>query len=142
MIVVIDNYDSFTYNLVQALGVLGCEVRVFRNDRATVEDVAAQLPDRILISPGPCTPLEAGISCDVITRFAGEVPILGVCLGHQCIAHAFGGKVVRAGRLMHGKTSEISHDGGGSSRGSAIPSWRRDTTRSSCPPKACPTGSR
>ncbi|MHC4250077.1 MAG: anthranilate synthase component II [Planctomycetota bacterium] len=121
MIVVIDNYDSFTYNLVQALGVLGCDVRVFRNDRTSLEEIGALSPDRILISPGPCTPLEAGISCDVVSRFAGKVPILGVCLGHQCIAHAFGGKVVRAGRLMHGKTSEITHDGRGVYSGLANP---------------------
>ena len=121
MVVVIDNYDSFTYNLVQALGVLGCEVRVFRNDRVSLEEIGALSPDRILISPGPCTPLEAGISCDVVARFAGTVPILGVCLGHQCIAHAFGGKVVRADRLMHGKTSEISHDGRGIYSGLANP---------------------
>jgi anthranilate synthase/aminodeoxychorismate synthase-like glutamine amidotransferase len=113
MVVVIDNYDSFTYNLVQALGVLGCDVRVFRNDRVTVEEIRGLHPERIVISPGPCTPREAGVSNDVIRAFAGEVPILGVCLGHQCIAHAFGGKVVRAGRLMHGKTSEIVHDGRG-----------------------------
>ena len=113
MVVVVDNYDSFTYNLVQALGVLGCEVRVFRNDRVTVEEIRKLHPGRIVISPGPCTPREAGISCEVIRAFAGEVPVLGVCLGHQCIAHAFGGKVVRAGRLMHGKTSRITHDGKG-----------------------------
>ncbi len=113
MVIVIDNYDSFTYNLVQALGVLGCDVRVFRNDRVTVEDLRAMAPDRVVVSPGPCTPREAGISNDVIREFAGRVPVLGVCLGHQCIAHAFGGKVVRASRLMHGKTSEISHDGKG-----------------------------
>ncbi len=113
MVVVIDNYDSFTYNLVQALGVLGCDVRVFRNDRVGLDEIRGLRPRRIVISPGPCTPREAGISCDVIRAFAGEVPILGVCLGHQCIAHAFGGKVVRAERLMHGKTSEITHDGRG-----------------------------
>ncbi len=117
MVVVIDNYDSFTYNLVQALGALGCEVRVFRNDRVTVEEIRALSPERILISPGPCTPSEAGISNDVILEFAGSVPILGVCLGHQCIAHAFGGEVVRAERLMHGKTSEITHDGRGVYKG-------------------------
>ena len=117
MIVVIDNYDSFTYNLVQALGVLGCDIRVFRNDKITVDEVRDLSPTRILVSPGPCTPLEAGISNDIITAFAGEVPILGVCLGHQCIAHSFGGTVVRAERLMHGKTSEISHDGKGSFAG-------------------------
>ncbi|MHC4201887.1 MAG: anthranilate synthase component II [Planctomycetota bacterium] len=113
MVVVVDNYDSFTYNLVQALGVLGCEVRVFRNDRVTIEELRKLRPGRIVISPGPCTPREAGISCEVIRAFAGEVPVFGVCLGHQCIAHAFGGKVVRAKRLMHGKTSRIAHDGKG-----------------------------
>jgi len=109
----IDNYDSFTYNLVQAFGVLGATVRVERNDAITVDEVERLKPDRIVISPGPCTPLEAGISVEVIRRFAGRVPILGVCLGHQSIGHAFGGEVVRADRLMHGKTSEIRHDGRG-----------------------------
>lgn len=113
MVVVIDNYDSFTYNLVQAIGVLGCRVQVFRNDRVTIDELKRLSPARIVISPGPCTPREAGISNDVIRAFAGQVPILGVCLGHQCIAHVFGGKVVRASRLMHGKTSEITHDGRG-----------------------------
>jgi len=113
MIVVIDNYDSFTYNLVQYLGELGQEVRVFRNDRVTPDEIAALGPERIVISPGPCTPAEAGISKAVIARFAGEVPLLGVCLGHQAIAEVFGGRVVRAGRLMHGKTSPIHHDGRG-----------------------------
>jgi len=106
----IDNYDSFTYNLVQYLGELGQDVRVFRNDRVTLDEIAALGPERIVISPGPCTPAEAGISKEVIARFAGEVPLLGVCLGHQAIAEVFGGKVVRAGRLMHGKTSPIHHD--------------------------------
>ena len=113
MVIVIDNYDSFTYNLVQALGVLGADIRVFRNDKVTLDELRSLEPERVLISPGPCTPKEAGISNDVIREFAGRVPVLGVCLGHQCIAHAFGGKVVRAGRLMHGKTSEIEHDGKG-----------------------------
>jgi anthranilate synthase/aminodeoxychorismate synthase-like glutamine amidotransferase len=113
MLVMIDNYDSFTYNLVQYLGELGQEVRVFRNDRVTVDEIAALEPERIVISPGPCTPAEAGISKDVIAHFAGRVPLLGVCLGHQAIGEVFGGKVVRAGRLMHGKTSPIHHDGRG-----------------------------
>jgi len=113
MIVMIDNYDSFTYNLVQYLGELGQEVRVFRNDRVTLDQIAALSPERIVISPGPCTPAEAGISKEVIARFAGEVPLLGVCLGHQAIGEVFGGRVVRAGRLMHGKTSPIHHDGRG-----------------------------
>ncbi len=111
MLVVIDNYDSFTYNLVQYLGELGERPRVFRNDQITVEEIAALHPDRIVISPGPKTPKEAGISCDLILQFAGRIPILGVCLGHQCIGAAFGGRIVRAARLMHGKTSPIHHDG-------------------------------
>jgi anthranilate synthase/aminodeoxychorismate synthase-like glutamine amidotransferase len=113
MVVVIDNYDSFTYNLVQALGALGADIRVFRNDKVTLRELRDLAPDRVVISPGPCTPNEAGISNDVAREFAGAAPILGVCLGHQCIAHAFGGKVVRADRLMHGKTSEIEHDSKG-----------------------------
>ena len=111
MVLVIDNYDSFTYNLVQYLGELGQEVRVVRNDAITVDDIAALRPDRIVIPPGPCTPKEAGVSVATITRMAGIVPILGVCLGHQSIGEAFGGEVVRAERLMHGKTSMIRHDG-------------------------------
>jgi len=111
MLLVIDNYDSFTYNLVQYLGELGQEVRVVRNDVITVDEIEALKPDRIVISPGPCTPKEAGVSVATITRMAGIVPILGVCLGHQSIGEAFGGDVVRAERLMHGKTSMISHDG-------------------------------
>ena len=113
MIVVIDNYDSFTYNLVQRLGELdlGLEMRVFRNDKVTPAEVEALGPSHILISPGPCTPKEGGVSNDVIRHFAGKVPLLGVCLGHQCIGYAFGAEVVRADRLMHGKTSMIFHDG-------------------------------
>ena len=111
MLVVIDNYDSFTYNLVQYLGELGERPRVFRNDQITLEEIGALHPDRIVISPGPKTPKEAGISCDLILQFAGQIPILGVCLGHQCIGAAFGGQIVRAARLMHGKTSPIHHDG-------------------------------
>ena len=110
MLLMIDNYDSFTYNLVQYLGELGEEVRVYRNDALTVEQVAALAPDRIVISPGPCSPTEAGISVDVIRQLTGRIPILGVCLGHQCIAAALGGRVVRAERIMHGKTSPIRHD--------------------------------
>ncbi|MBP7829823.1 MAG: aminodeoxychorismate/anthranilate synthase component II [Kiritimatiellae bacterium] len=113
MILVIDNYDSFTYNLVQYLGELGADVRVVRNDAMTVDEVAALGAERIVISPGPCTPKEAGISCAVIERMGGRVPLLGVCLGHQCIGHVYGGRVVRAGRLMHGKTSLIRHRGQG-----------------------------
>jgi anthranilate synthase/aminodeoxychorismate synthase-like glutamine amidotransferase len=113
MILVIDNYDSFTFNLVQALGALGAVVEVARNDAVTPEEVENRAPERIVISPGPCTPREAGVSNRVIRRLAGRVPILGVCLGHQCIAHAFGAQVVRAPRLMHGKTSAVRHDGKG-----------------------------
>ena len=113
MILVIDNYDSFTYNIVQYLGEMGCELQVFRNDKITLEEIAALKPDKILISPGPCDPELAGVSVDTIREFAGKVPILGVCLGHQSIGHAFGGNIVRAGRLMHGKTSPIRHDGKG-----------------------------
>jgi len=113
MLLVIDNYDSFTYNLVQYFGELGAEMVVRRNDEITVEEIAALKPSRICISPGPCTPNEAGISNEVIRRFGPELPLLGVCLGHQCIGQVFGGDVVRAGRLMHGKTSPIHHDGKG-----------------------------
>jgi len=111
MIFVLDNYDSFTYNLVQYIGELGHEVVVRRNDQSSLEEIAGLRPEGIVISPGPCTPQEAGISIDVITHFAGHVPILGVCLGHQAIAAAFGGKVIRAANLMHGKTSSVVHDG-------------------------------
>ncbi len=113
MILVIDNYDSFTYNLVQYLGEMGQELRVYRNDKITTEEIARLRPDKIVISPGPCAPEQAGISVETIRRFAGELPILGVCLGHQSIGHAFGGNIVRAGRLMHGKTSPVRHDGRG-----------------------------
>src|SRR5512143_1725546 len=111
MLLMIDNYDSFTYNVVQYLGELGAEVRVYRNDAITLDEVAALHPQQIVISPGPCTPAEAGISVDLIRRCAGSIPILGVCLGHQAIGAAFGGRIVRAGRLMHGKISPIFHDG-------------------------------
>ncbi len=111
MTIIIDNYDSFTYNLVQRLGELGAEIRVYRNDRVTVPAIEDAGPDRIVISPGPCTPREGGISNDVVRHFAGKVPILGVCLGHQCVGAVFGAEVVRAERLMHGKTSMIEHDG-------------------------------
>ena len=110
MILLIDNYDSFTYNLYHYLGELGAEVRVFRNDKISIDEVATLRPDKIVISPGPCTPREAGISCDLIRRFAGETPILGVCLGHQCIGAAFGAAIVRAPSIMHGKISQVSHD--------------------------------
>jgi anthranilate synthase component 2 len=113
MLLMIDNYDSFTYNLVQYFGLLGEEVQVFRNDRITLDEIARLAPARIVISPGPCSPSEAGISLPLIDRFAGNTPILGVCLGHQAIGQAFGGKVVRSDFLMHGKTSLIHHDGKG-----------------------------
>ena len=111
MIFVLDNYDSFTYNLVQYIGELGHDVVVHRNDQISVSELAQLAPERIVISPGPCTPQEAGISIDVIRHFAGRVPILGVCLGHQAIGAAFGGNVIRATNLMHGKTSSVEHDG-------------------------------
>ena len=107
----IDNYDSFTYNLVQYLRELGAEVEVHRNDRITLEEIRAMRPERIVLSPGPCTPAEAGICCDLIRAFGATTPLLGVCLGHQCIGAAYGGRIVRAARLMHGKTSPIRHDG-------------------------------
>ncbi|MDR3772073.1 MAG: aminodeoxychorismate/anthranilate synthase component II [Terracidiphilus sp.] len=113
MVFVLDNYDSFTYNLVQYLGELGAEVEVYRNDELTVEQVEALKPDRILLSPGPCTPSEAGILVPLIRHMAGKAPIFGVCLGHQAIGEAFGGDVVRAPHLMHGKTSPVEHDGKG-----------------------------
>ena len=117
MLLVIDNYDSFTYNLVQYLAELGAEVRVVRNDEIPVGAIAALGPSHIVISPGPCTPDQAGISLEVIARYAGRIPILGVCLGHQAIGQAFGGKVVRARHVMHGKTSMIFHDGKGAFSG-------------------------
>ncbi|MFC2140212.1 anthranilate synthase component II [Candidatus Auribacterota bacterium] len=110
MLLMIDNYDSFTYNLVQYLGELGEKIKIFRNDKITITKIKKLRPKRIVISPGPCTPKEAGISNDVIENFAGTIPILGVCLGHQCIGHVFGGKIIQAPRLMHGKTSEIYHN--------------------------------
>jgi anthranilate synthase/aminodeoxychorismate synthase-like glutamine amidotransferase len=111
MILVIDNYDSFTYNLVQYLAEMGQEVEVYRNDKISVAEALAKQPDSILISPGPCTPSEAGISCELILAAAGKIPVLGVCLGHQALGQVFGGNVIRAGRVMHGKTSMIHHDG-------------------------------
>lgn len=113
MILVIDNYDSFTYNLVQYLGELGADIEVRRNDKITLEGIEELAPDRILISPGPCTPREAGICVPLVKRFAGKVPVFGVCLGHQSIGEAFGGEVVRNNRIMHGKTSPILHNGQG-----------------------------
>jgi anthranilate synthase/aminodeoxychorismate synthase-like glutamine amidotransferase len=111
MILIIDNYDSFTYNLVQYFGELGADIRVVRNDQTTVDAIEKQNPERIVISPGPKTPSDAGICLDVLHHFAGKVPLFGVCLGHQAIGQAFGGRVIRAPHLMHGKTSEIQHDG-------------------------------
>jgi anthranilate synthase component 2 len=121
MLLMIDNYDSFTYNLVQYLGELGADVRVFRNDRIGLAEITALGPEHIVISPGPCTPNEAGISVHVIEHFSGKVPILGVCLGHQAIGQAFGGRVVHAGAVMHGKTSPIHHRGAGVFHGLADP---------------------
>ena len=117
----IDNYDSFTYNLVQYLGELGAEMAVVRNDQATIGDLAARKPEKLIVSPGPCTPREAGISCEAIRRFGANIPVLGVCLGHQCIGHVYGGRVVRAARLMHGKTSLVHHRGTGLLKGMPNP---------------------
>ncbi len=111
MLLMIDNYDSFTYNLVQYFGELGADIHVYRNDKILIDDIERLNPTRIVISPGPCTPKEAGVSVKVIRHFAGKLPLLGVCLGHQSLAYAFGGEIIRADRLMHGKTSMINHDG-------------------------------
>jgi anthranilate synthase/aminodeoxychorismate synthase-like glutamine amidotransferase len=113
MLLLIDNYDSFTYNLVQYFGELGCQVVVKRNDEISLDEIAVLAPKHICISPGPCTPREAGISKDIVLRFGAKIPILGVCLGHQCIAEAYGGKIVRASKLVHGKSSMITHSGSG-----------------------------
>jgi len=113
MLLMIDNYDSFTYNLVQYFGELGVDIRVFRNDEISVDDIASLEPEHIVISPGPCTPKEAGVSVETIKTFSGKIPILGVCLGHQSIGEAFGGKIIRAKRVMHGKISAIHHEGKG-----------------------------
>jgi anthranilate synthase/aminodeoxychorismate synthase-like glutamine amidotransferase len=121
VVFVLDNYDSFTYNLVQYLGELGAKVEVRRNDEVTVNEIEAMHPERIVVSPGPCTPQEAGISIELIRHFAGKVPLLGVCLGHQAIGAAFGGQVVRAKNLMHGKTSQVEHDGKTIFRGLSSP---------------------
>lgn len=121
MLLMIDNYDSFTYNLVQYFGELGADVQVFRNDQISLADIEKLAPERIVISPGPCTPNEAGVSVDTIKTFAGRVPILGVCLGHQSIGQAFGGAIVHAGKIMHGKTSMIHHRDTGVFRGLANP---------------------
>ena len=121
MLLMIDNYDSFTFNLVQYFGELGEDVRTFRNDEITIAEIEAMKPDRICLSPGPCTPQEAGICIDVLKHFAGKIPMLGVCLGHQAIGAAFGGKVIRAKTIMHGKTSEVTHTGAGVFRGLPSP---------------------
>jgi anthranilate synthase/aminodeoxychorismate synthase-like glutamine amidotransferase len=121
MILVIDNYDSFTYNLVQYLGEMGVQIEVARNDELTVPEILVKKPDHILISPGPCSPKEAGISVEVIKKLGGKIPILGVCLGHQSIGYAYGGDIIRAQKLMHGKTSQISHDGKGVFQGMPNP---------------------
>jgi anthranilate synthase component 2 len=121
MLLMVDNYDSFTYNLVQYLGELGEAVKVIRNDELTVDEIEALAPARVVLSPGPCTPNEAGVSLELVTRFAGRIPILGVCLGHQAIGQAFGGKIVHAKTLMHGKVSRIHHGGAGVFRGLPTP---------------------
>jgi len=121
VILLIDNYDSFVYNLLQALGLLGFPCKVVRNDRIAVRDVEAAAPSHIVLSPGPCTPREAGVSCEIVRAFSGRIPILGVCLGHQCIAAAFGARVVRSAHPMHGRTSPIVHDGRGVFRGVPSP---------------------
>ncbi|MGD9874129.1 MAG: aminodeoxychorismate/anthranilate synthase component II [Kiritimatiellia bacterium] len=121
MILVIDNYDSFTYNLVQYMGEMGADLKVIRNDVMTPDELCALKPDKVLVSPGPCTPSEAGVSCEIIRRLGPKVPLLGVCLGHQCIGQVYGGKVIRAGRLMHGKTSLIRHNGEGVFKGMPQP---------------------
>ena len=121
MLLVIDNYDSFTYNLVQFFGELGAEMEIRRNDEVTVEEIRKLEPERICVSPGPCSPNEAGVSCEVISEFGSEIPVLGVCLGHQAIGQVYGGEVVRADRLMHGKTSMIEHDGRGVFKGLEMP---------------------
>ena len=121
MVFVLDNYDSFTYNLVQYVGELGMKVEVRRNNEVTVDEIEAMHPERIIVSPGPCTPQDAGISIDVIRHFAGKLPLLGVCLGHQAIGAAFGGQVIRAKNLMHGKTSQVEHDGKTIFRGLSTP---------------------
>lgn len=121
MLVMIDNYDSFTYNLVQYLGELGEEVRTFRNDEISLQEIEGMRPDRIMLSPGPCTPNQAGISLSLIEHFKGRIPLMGVCLGHQCIGQSFGGKIVHAKSIMHGKTSRIRHTDNGVFKGIANP---------------------
>jgi len=142
MLLMIDNYDSFTYNLVQYFGELGEDVRVYRNDEITLDQIGALSPDRICISPGPCTPTEAGVSLGVFERFSGRVPILGVCLGHQAMGQAYGGKVVRARTLMHGKTSPIAHTGVGVFTGLPTPFEATAITRSRSSGPRCRTASK
>src|SRR5260370_78143 len=141
MVFVLDNYDSFTYNLVQYLGELGAQVEVRRNDEVTVGEIEAMHPERIVLSPGPCTPQEAGISIELIRHFAGKVPVLGVCLGHQAIGAAFGGQVVRAKNLMHGKTSQVEHDGKTIFRGLSSPMTATRYHSLSVPEKELPNDS-
>ena len=138
MLLMIDNYDSFTYNLVQYFGELGEDVKVVRNDEMTVDEIAALKPDRIVLSPGPCTPNEAGVSLEVIRRFAGKIPILGVCLGHQAIGQAFGGKVVHAKTLMHGKVSPVFHAGKGVFSGLPSPYQATRYHSLAIEPASCP----
>ena len=138
MLLMIDNYDSFTYNLVQYFGELGEDVKVVRNDEMTVDEIEKLHPDRIVISPGPCTPKEAGVSLEVIRRFAGRVPILGVCLGHQAIGQAFGGKVVHARTLMHGKVSPVHHAGEGVFAGLPTPYNATRYHSLAIEPQSCP----
>lgn len=121
MILMIDNFDSFTYNLVQYLGEMGCELKVYRNNEITTDQIEEMAPEKIIISPGPCSPNEAGISVETVQRFAGKIPLLGVCLGHQAIGQAFGGNIIRAKSLMHGKTSPIFHDNRGVFEGLPLP---------------------
>ena len=121
MLLMIDNYDSFTYNVVQFLGELGADVQVYRNDAITLDEIEAMAPDQIVLSPGPCTPDQAGISLAVVERFVGKTPILGICLGHQSIGQAFGGRIIRAGKVMHGKLSPIHHQAAGVFRGLSNP---------------------
>jgi anthranilate synthase/aminodeoxychorismate synthase-like glutamine amidotransferase len=142
VLLLIDNYDSFTYNLAQYLGELGADVVVERNDALSLDGIAAMAPRQIVISPGPCTPNEAGISMDVIRRFAGQVPILGVCLGHQCLGQVYGGRIVRARQVMHGKTSKVFHDERGLFAGVANPFVATRYHSLVIAPTACPTRSR
>ena len=140
MILLLDNYDSFTYNLAQYLGELGCNVEVHRNDKISVEEIARRKPERIVISPGPCTPQDAGICIELVQKLAGKFPILGVCLGHQAIGAAFGGKVVRAPQLFHGKTSSIQHDSKGVFRKASRSLYRYSVSLAYCGAKVAAAG--